>query len=160
MRILVAGIGNVFQGDDGFGIEVVRRLSEQPLGDDVEVADFGIRGVHLAYELTGGMYDAAILIDAVPQGGQPGTLYAIEPDVGAAETGETSIDAHSLTPAAVLGLVRHIGGQMPKVVVIGCEPAMLADSMELSSPVAAAVDAAVRMTCDYIVRMRGAVPCA
>ena len=81
MRVLVAGIGNVFLGDDGFGVEVARRLRGQALGDGVDVADFGIRGVHLAYELADGRYDAAVLVDAVSRGGAPGTFYAIEPDV-------------------------------------------------------------------------------
>ena len=71
-RILVAGIGNIFLGDDGFGVEVARRLNAQPPIDGVDVVDFGIRAVHLAYELAGGKYDAAILVDAVPRGGAPG----------------------------------------------------------------------------------------
>jgi hydrogenase maturation protease len=144
VRILVAGIGNVFLGDDGFGVEVVRRLRDQPLGESVDVADFGIRGVHLAYELADSRYDAAILVDAVARGGDPGTLYAIEPhpdEAGAAGV----VDAHSLTPAAVLAWIRRIGGRVGRIVIVGCEPAAIEETMELSPPVAASIDGAIEM---------------
>jgi hydrogenase maturation protease len=158
MRVLVAGLGNVFLGDDGFGVEVARHLRGQPLGDAVEVADFGIRGVHLAYELAGGRYDAAVLVDAVSRGGAPGTLYAIEPDV---ETGELeSSDAHSLTPAAVMAWVRRVGGQLPKIVVVGCEPATIDESMELSAPVRASIPGALDMVRRVVARLTGVTPCA
>src|SRR5438874_9662277 len=96
-RILVAGIGNVFLGDDGFGVDVARRLREEPLGDRVDVAGFGIRGVHLAYELADGTYDAAIFVDAVSCGGAPGTLYTIEIDPAGESASEQAVaDAHTL----------------------------------------------------------------
>jgi hydrogenase maturation protease len=157
--ILVAGIGNIFLGDDGFGVEVIRRLSGQPLGDGVDVADFGIRGVHLAYELADGRYDAAILVDAVSRGDAPGTLYMIEPDVaGRAEPSDA--DAHSLTPDAVLAWVHQVGGHLDRVVVVGCEPATVEESMELSEPVSAAVDGAVDMIRMLVAELTGALPCA
>src|SRR4029450_12420487 len=106
-RVLVAGVGNIFLGDDGFGVEVARRLAAEELPEDVRVADFGIRGVHLAPELLDG-YDPAILVDATPRGGPPGTVYVIEPEPpavrDAGDPAETPlIDAHALEAAAVLG---------------------------------------------------------
>src|SRR5262245_35060277 len=165
-RILVAGIGNIFLGDDGFGVEVARRLRGQPLGAQVDVADFGIRGVHLAYELAGGAYDAAILVDAVSRGGEPGTVYAIEPDVETAgiepagPEGRWETDAHSLTPDAVLAWLERAGGRPGRIVVVGCEPAAIEESMELSAPVAASVDVAIDMIRSLVADMTGATPCA
>jgi hydrogenase maturation protease len=149
-RILVAGIGNIFLGDDGFGVEVAQRLSLEPLAGGVKVVDFGIRGVHLAYELADGDYDGVILVDAVPRGGAPGTLYAIEPDLGALETEPDEADAHSLTPAAVLAWLRRIGGRCGRIVIVGCEPASIDESMGLSEPVAASVDAAMQMVRELV----------
>ncbi len=145
--VLVAGIGNVFLADDGFGVEVARRLAQRELAAGVKVADFGIRGMDLAYELQED-YDAAILVDAVPRGQAPGTLYVIEPDL--VET-ESVLDAHSMDPVRVLGLARTLGSLPPRVLVLGCEPATgvsLEDEelvMGLSPPVAAAIDKAVEL---------------
>ncbi|HLY21790.1 MAG TPA: hydrogenase maturation protease, partial [bacterium] len=121
-RVLVAGIGNIFLGDDGFGVEVVRRLREEPLPDGVDAADFGVRGVHLAYELAEGRYGSVILIDAVARGGPPGTLYLIEPDLADLPDHTDLADAHSLTPAAVLAWLQRIGGSRPRIAIVGCEP--------------------------------------
>jgi len=142
-RVLVAGIGNVFLGDDGFGVEVVRRLVDAPLDEHVVVEDFGIRGMHLALELSSGLYDGAILVDAAPRGGEPGTLYAIEPDI--LDEDELQFDAHSLTPSTVLAWVKRLGGHLGRVVIVGCEPASTDEARGLSGPVAAAVDDAVLM---------------
>jgi len=145
--VLVAGIGNVFLADDGFGVEVARRLAQRELAAGVKVADFGIRGMDLAYELQED-YDAAILVDAVPRGQTPGTLYVIEPDL---VNTESVLDAHSMDPVRVLGLARTLGSLPPRVLVLGCEPATgmsLEDEelvMGLSPPVAAAIDKAVEM---------------
>jgi hydrogenase maturation protease len=145
--ILVAGIGNVFLADDGFGVEVARRLAERELPAGVKVADFGIRGMDLAYELQED-YDAAILVDAVPRGGPPGTLYVIEPDL---EATEPVLDAHAMDPVRVLGLGRTLGTLPPRVLVVGCEPSTatsLDDEelvMGLSPPVRAAVEDAVAL---------------
>jgi len=160
MRILVAGIGNIFLGDDGFGVEVAKRLRRGSLGEGVDAADFGIRGVHLAYELAGGRYDAAILVDAVARGGEPGTLYAIEPDVGGAGAGDMGADAHTLTPDVVLGWLRRVGAPPVRVLVVGCEPATVEESMGLSAPVAASVDRAVDMIRALVAQIAGALPCA
>ncbi|MCU1348518.1 MAG: hybD, partial [Acidobacteria bacterium] len=140
---------NIFLGDDGFGVEVARRLASIPLPDGVKVKDFGIRGYDLAYALMDG-YDLSILIDATPRGGAPGTLYTIEPDVERliGDGDANSIDAHSMDPVRVLHLVKALGGEPGPLLVIGCEPAELEDEngmIGLSAPVEAAVDEAVSM---------------
>lgn len=146
-RILIAGVGNIFLGDDGFGVEVANRLATQPMPDGVRVSDFGIRGVHLAYELLDG-YDGLILIDAVAQGGAPGTVYVIEPDLAAIEADTPSMDAHSMSPDTVLVLIKTLGGEPGHVYVVGCEPADTSERMGLSAPVLAAVEQAVTVVCD------------
>jgi hydrogenase maturation protease len=140
-KALVAGVGNVFLGDDGFGVEVARHLAGEELPDWVQVADVGIRGVHLAYELLDG-YDLTILVDATPRGGTPGSVYVIEPRPGQADA---VMDAHGLEPEAVLGLVGALGGTLGRVLVVGCEPAEVTERMGLSAPVAAAVGPAARV---------------
>jgi hydrogenase maturation protease len=159
-RALVAGCGNVFLGDDGFGVEVARRLAGEPLPDWVEVADIGIRGVHLAYELLDG-YDLTILVDATPRGGEPGSLYVIEPDPAAqaavAPAGAgVAMDAHGMEPETVLALVGTLGGTLGRVLVVGCEPADVSERMGLSARVAAAVDPAARMVRELLDDFSGA----
>jgi hydrogenase maturation protease len=147
VRILVAGVGNIFLGDDGFGVEVARRLAgaEAGLPDGVDVGDFGIRGIHLAYELSS--YDTTILVDATPRGEEAGTLCALELEEGAPQA---VIDAHGLTPDAVLDLVELVGGEARRVLLVGCEPADVSPGMELSPPVAAAIEPAVRLVRELI----------
>jgi hydrogenase maturation protease len=146
-RVLIAGIGNVFLGDDGFGVALAGRLARRELPAGVEVADFGIRGMDLAYALLED-YAAAVLLDATPRGAAPGTLYLIEPDL---ELGEAPPEAHGMDPVAVLALARALGGTPPRTLVLGCEPLtrMDADSEEivaaLSEPVRAALGEAERM---------------
>jgi hydrogenase maturation protease len=163
-RVLVAGVGNVFLGDDGFGVEVARRLAGEDLPEGVRVEDFGIRGVHLAYEMLEG-YDTVILVDATPRGGEPGTLYVIEPDVeGAAarapivKAGESPlIDAHGMEPDSVFALVKVLEGRVGRVLVVGCEPAEVTERMGLSDPVAASVDRAAELVKELV---RGRPPAA
>jgi hydrogenase maturation protease len=146
--MLIAGIGNIFLGDDAFGVEVVRRLSSRKLPDSVRVMDFGIRGFDLAYALLDS-YDVTILVDATPRGGVPGTLYTIEPDLSALhnlEVQEPMIETHGMNPMRVLSLVKAMGGQLQRILVVGCEPATLGPEeglMGLSEPVQAAVAEAV-----------------
>ena len=146
-RILVAGIGNVFLGDDGFGVALAGRLARRELPDGVDVVDFGIRGMDLAYTLGDG-YDAALLLDAAPRGAAPGTLSVIEPEV---EAGEVAIDAHGMDPVKVLALARALGGTPPRTLVIACEPLtrMSGDDpdlvADLSEPVRSALDEGVRL---------------
>jgi hydrogenase maturation protease len=145
-RILVAGIGNIFLGDDAFGVEVVRRLAARPVPDGVHVVEFGIRGLDLAYALVDG-YDAAVLVDAAPRGGRPGTLYVIEPDVGDATGTATTVQAHNVDPVSVLRMAVMFGMPVRRLVLVGCEPQPMADAediqMEMSEPVRTAVDEAV-----------------
>ncbi|MCQ4079342.1 hydrogenase maturation protease [Streptomyces sp. RB6PN25] len=150
-RTLVAGVGNIFLGDDGFGVEVVRRLASQPLPDDVEVVDSGVRGVHLAYQLLDG-YETAVLVDATSRGAAPGTIHLIDasarPPRGDAPA-PVAPDGHHMTPDAVLALLETLrnsaGGTGPRrVLVVGCEPASVEEGIGLSEPVAAVVDEAVR----------------
>jgi hydrogenase maturation protease len=161
-KILVAGVGNIFFSDDGFGCEVVRRLATRPLPEGVTVADFGIKGVHLAYELLEG-YDVAILVDAAPCGGQPGDLHIIEPEleeihesplVQAASEGESAlVDAHGLAPDAIFGMLKALGGNIGRALVIGVEPADTEDGIGLTDIVEAAVDPAVERLIDIIQRV-------
>ncbi|GHF71747.1 peptidase M52 [Kitasatospora xanthocidica] len=146
-KVLVAGVGNIFLGDDGFGVETVRRLSAHRLPEGVEAVDVGVRGVDLAYRLLDG-YRTAVLVDATCRGGAPGTVYLIE---AAAEPLEAPVlDGHRMGPDAVLALLATLaagtGGDPPgRVLVVGCEPASLEEGIGLSAPVAAAVDEAVQM---------------
>ncbi len=145
--VLVAGIGNLLLADDGFGVEVARLLAQRELPPGVKVADFGIRGMDLAYELQED-YDAAVLVDAVPRDRPPGTLYVIEPDLDEPGGG---LDPHAMDPVRVLALARAIGTVPPRILVVGCEPAIVTPpddetlTMELSAPVRAATHAAVEL---------------
>jgi hydrogenase maturation protease len=142
-QVLVAGIGNVFLGDDGFGVEVARRLSEVDIPHWAKVVDYGIRGMHLAYDLAGGDYDLTILVDITNQGERPGTVYVIELDPQPVVDESTVMDAHGMQPEVVLNLVAALGEDPGRVLLVGCEPANLDEHMGLSPPVAAAVDTAV-----------------
>ena len=139
--ILIAGIGNIFLSDDAFGVEVARRLTERQWPDNVRAVDFGIRGFDLAFALLDGV-DLTIFIDAMPQGGAPGTLYLMEPDTSGITAG---FDAHSMTPGAVLQLVKTMGGNPGRILIVGCEPASCEEGMGLSHAVGAAVDDAALM---------------
>jgi hydrogenase maturation protease len=123
-RILVAGIGNIFLGDDAFGCEVVKELSRRFWPENVHIRDFGIRGFDLTYALLDG-YDVTILVDATPRGEVPGTLYTIEPDLNELETldaGAMAIETHGMNPLKVLSLVKSMGGELQKIMLVGCEP--------------------------------------
>lgn len=159
-RILVACIGNIFLGDDGFGVEVAQRMlsrKNRPYAEHVQVVDFGIRGIDLAYTLLED-YDTLVLVDAVLRGGQPGTLYLIEPDVAhlnaeqGVQAGRVALDTHSMDPVKVLAYARTLGAQPIRMFLVGCEPSVFdgADtdmemSMGLSEPVQAAIDPAIHM---------------
>jgi len=151
VRILIAGIGNIFLGDDAFGCEVIARLGCRAWPESVRVVDFGIRSFDLAYALLEG-FDAVILVDAVPSRhgcGEPGTVYVIEPDLNELDdprAPELILDAHAMDPLKVLSLVRSMGGRFGHILLVGCEPLTLGPEegqMGLSEPVAAAVDEAV-----------------
>ena len=141
-RVLVAGIGNIFLSDDGFGVAVIKELAGADLPEWVRIADYGIAGMHLAYDLTAG-YETTILLDATPHGRPPGTLSLIEADTEDLAA-SASIDAHGMQPDAVFRLLRLLGGDAGRVLVVGCEPACLDEGIGLSPEVTAAVPAAVR----------------
>jgi hydrogenase maturation protease len=153
-RVLVAGVGNIFLGDDGFGVEVARRLAAADLPEGVEVADFGIRGVHLAYQLLDG-YDLVVLVDATPRGGEPGSVYVIEPTRSAGADAEQAsmVDAHDMEPGAVLALLEALGGTPGRVLVVGCEPAEVTERIGLSEPVAGAVDRAAEVVRELVMEV-------
>ena len=137
----MAGIGNLFRGDDGFGPEVVRRLvASGPLPEDVRAVDYGIRGMHLAYDLLDG-YDALVIVDALPGDGDPGTLAVLEVREG--DLGAEVFDPHGMAPAAVLASLSDLGGTLPPTYVVGCRPADLGDKIGLSDEVEAAVPEAM-----------------
>ena len=155
-RVLVACIGNIFLGDDGFGVEVAQHLMSRQYPRGVQIADFGIRGMDLAYALLDN-YDMLILVDAIQRGGTPGTLYLIEPDLSGlspekgVEAGRVALDNHSMDPVKVLAYAMTLGAKPIHTLLVGCEPSPMSDSdytemqMGLSEPVQAAVPEAVRM---------------
>ncbi|MGH7718272.1 MAG: hydrogenase maturation protease [Gemmatimonadaceae bacterium] len=154
-RLLIAGVGNIFLGDDAFGVEVAKRLTTEDLPDWVRVEDFGIRGIHFAFHLLEHAYETTILVDATARGGEPGTVYLIEPDLESldAEGGSVSAaDAHGMTPEATLRLVRAYGGNPGRLLLVGCEPAHTGEEMGLSAPVTRAVEEAVTLIRDIVQR--------
>ncbi|WNI18878.1 hydrogenase maturation protease [Actinacidiphila sp. ITFR-21] len=156
--VLVAGIGNLFLGDDGFGPEVVRRLAAAGgLPPRVRVVDYGIRGVHLAYDLLDGCA-ALILVDAYPGGGPPGELTLLE--VGPGDLGSGEFDAHGMNPVAVLANLDQLGGTLPLTYLVGCTPAEVGEGIGLSVPVAAAVPEAVAAVRTLAARLVPAQPAA
>ena len=150
-RMLIAGVGNIFLGDDGFGVEVARRLADADLPGWVRVADYGISGMHLAYDLAEG-FETTILIDASPRGEPPGTVYVMELSAGdrpapAAPDGPPAavLDGHGMQPDVVLAMLDMLGADAGRVLLVGCEPASIDARIGLSAPVTAAVDEAVRI---------------
>ena len=149
--ILIAGIGNIFLGDDAFGVEVAQRLANKKLPRGVRAIDFGIRGFDLAYALLDGT-DVTILVDACPRGEKPGTLYVIEPDMDSLDAPDAEsappVDGHVMNPVNVLRLAKTLGGPLKKILLVGCEPESLGGDegrMGLSDTVAASIDKAARM---------------
>jgi hydrogenase maturation protease len=155
--ILVAGIGNLFKGDDAFGTEVAQRLLRRPIPDGVKVVDFGIRSLDLTYALLDG-YDAAVLIDTAQRGHAPGTVSVIAPDRLTEGNPNPApedfmLEPHDLDPAKVLRLITALGGACPRIMVVACEPLTFGGedgAMGLSEPVAAAVDAAITTVEDLV----------
>jgi hydrogenase maturation protease len=148
-RILIAGVGNIFLGDDGFGVEVALALSKRQLPESVSVKDFGIRGFD--------PWDAVIIVDALPRGQAAGTLYVVEPDLAALTGAETAINPHGMDPVRVLNLAASQGTISAQVLVLGCEPQDFGDELEgrmgLSAPVHAAVEEAAKMVLELAARI-------
>lgn len=145
-RVLVAGVGNVFFGDDAFGVEVARGLAAAPPAD-AKVSDFGIRARHLAFELLE-PFELCVVADCMPRGGAPGTLYVVEPDPAGAHG--SLADAHAMNLETVFAAVRELGGRLPYTIIVGCEPATIDPGMGLSPAVAGAVPAAIQLIRDLI----------
>jgi hydrogenase maturation protease len=145
-RVLIACIGNIFLGDDGFGVEVARHLAGRTLPAGVAARDFGIRGLDLTYAMLD-PYELLILVDACQRGGQPGTIYVIEPDPSECDSVAAGWEPHAMNPLSVLRAVREMGGALGRIVIVGCEPVDFGGEegrLGLSEPVAAAVEEAVR----------------
>jgi hydrogenase maturation protease len=143
-KVLIAGVGNIFLGDDAFGVEVLRRISERELPESICAKDFGIRGFDLAYALME-PWELVVLVDASQRGGTPGTLYVIEHKPGAEKSAPTSFEPHGMHPVRALDLVSAMGSQAPRTVVVGCEPEDFGGEdgqMGLSAAVAASIDQA------------------
>ena len=158
-RILVAGVGNVFLGDDGFGVEVVRQLAGRELPEGVEVVDFGIRGMDLVYALQDD-YEVVVFVDAIPRGEKPGTVYLLEPEIE--EDGEVVLDTHGMDPVKVIKFARALGAKPTRTFVVGCEPQVVVSGedyedmlMELSEPVHAAVEEAVKLVESLVKEVNG-----
>ncbi len=163
-RLLIACVGNIFLGDDAFGVEVARRLAGVALPEDVRLVDFGIRGIDLTYALLDG-YESVILVDAAPRGGPPGTLYVLEPspeESSGPEVGGCLLEAHGMDPAKVLRLVASLGGRVDRLLLVGCEPGACVEPDDiqpgLSEPVRMAVEEAVPLILSLAERLlRGEV---
>lgn len=157
-RILIAGIGNIFQADDAFGVEVANRLAHRTFPAGVRVADFGIRGFDLAYALLEG-YETTLLVDAFPGEGEPGTLFVLEPDLKDLDRPGTPpglIEPHAMNPINVLRMAMSMGGQLKRILLLGCVPATLGPEegqMGLSAPVAAAIAEAVKLVDSLVQRI-------
>jgi hydrogenase maturation protease len=151
-RMLIAGVGNIFLSDDGFGVEVATRLAAIDLPDWVTVADYGISGMHLAYDVAEG-YETTVLVDATPRGQEPGTVYLMELDTAKPSAAAPSqpdrgiplLDGHGMQPDVVLGMLSMLGAEAGRMLLVGCEPASTEEGIGLSAPVGAAVDEAVRI---------------
>ncbi len=150
-KILIAGIGNIFMGDDAFGSEVARELLKKDLPENVRVVDFGIRGLDLAYTLLDGIEDVTIFVDATPRGGEIGTLYTIEPDLAELDENleeNAALDPHGMNPLKVLAMVKSMGGDLKRILLVGCEPEMLnkgEEKMGMNEVVELAVVEAVKI---------------
>jgi hydrogenase maturation protease len=154
-RTLIACLGNIFLGDDGFGVEVARRLAGEELPAGARLTDYGIRGMHLAYDLAEG-WDTTILVDTADRGGKPGTVYVIRPEraqaTGAGDglVNSMLLDPHGMQPDVMLGMAGTLGAEAGQVLVVGCQPACLDEGMGLSAPVAAAVDEAAQVVLSLV----------
>lgn len=150
-RVLVAGVGNLLRQDDGFGVYAVQQLATSQLPAGVRARDFGIRGVHLAFELLDGGVDLLVVVDALSRGADPGTLYLFEPDLDDVSS-RASGDAHGMDLPHVFASVRSMGGELPRVLLVGCEPEDLGDGIGLSAAVERAVSPAVEMIRELLQR--------
>lgn len=158
VRILVAGVGNIFLGDDGFGPEVVRHVPIQQDNSGVRVVDYGIGGMHLAYDLLDD-WDALVIVDTVPSRGSPGALRIFEAERESLSA-TAALDGHSMDPAAVFASLRALGGSPPYTVVIGCEAGNVEEGIGLTEAVATAVPRAVHAVEEVLAALQSRSPAA
>jgi hydrogenase maturation protease len=153
-KVLIACVGNIFLGDDAFGVEVAKRLAEEHLSEDVVVADFGIRSYDLAYALMDD-WEFVILVDAMPRGSEPGTVYVMEPNLESDDESLASSDPHTMNPVSVLQMVRAMGGAVKRLLIVGCEPENIEpNGLGLSTTVRASLDEAIRVIQQLIADVR------
>lgn len=150
--ILIAGVGNIFLGDDGFGPEVIGLLGQRFDDGGVRIADYGIGGMHLAYDLLD-HWSALVLVDAVPGRGSPGALHVFEADHESLRA-TAALDAHGMAPGTVFASLRALGGTAPRTIVVGCEAADTSERIGLSEPVRAALPAAVEAVAAAVAMLR------
>ena len=149
MKVMIAGVGNIFLSDDGFGSEVARRLERTPMPEGVRVKDYGISGVHLAFDLAEG-YDLLVLIDALPGDDEPGTINLMEVGLDDIEGGV--LDAHGMDPGSMLASLKTLGGAFPRTLLVGCQPATVEEGMGLSPEVEASVEVAASKVVELVER--------
>lgn len=157
--LLVAGIGNIFLGDDAFGVEVVRSLAKRQLPEGVSIKDFGIRGFDLAYALLD-PWDAVILVDALPRGEAPGTLYTMEPDLGSlgnSSSPDMAMNPHGMDPVRVLHLAASMGTIPGRILIVGCEPHDFGDELEGRMGLSPVVEGAVEAASDMVEELVGRI---
>jgi hydrogenase maturation protease len=148
-KILIACIGNIFLGDDAFGVEVARRLEQMPLPNNVVIRDFGIRSYDLAYALMDD-WELVIMVDAVPFGSEPGTVYTIDPELPNDGTASEAFDAHTMNPVSVLQLVTALGGKVGRILVVGCEPSSVEPNENGQTSISPAVQSAIDVAIEVI----------
>ena len=146
-RVIVAGLGNIFLGDDAFGVEVTRTLMNRPIPDDVHVLDIGLRSLYLGYELAETGCDTVVLVDCVQRGGAPGTLYVLEPEQLDDGT-NVALEPHAVRPDNVSVVARSLGARAARILIVGCEPAHFDPAAPLSAAVAAAIGPAAQLVCE------------
>jgi hydrogenase maturation protease len=152
MKVLIACVGNIFLGDDGFGVEVALSLSKRQLPQGVSVKDYGIRGFDLAYALLE-PWDLVIVVDAMARGEAAGTLYVIEPELNAPASADTALNPHGMDPVRVLSLAASMGTISAHVLVVGCEPQDFGDELEGRMGLSAPVQAIVEEACNTILNL-------
>ncbi len=157
--ILIAGVGNIFLGDDAFGVEVAQHLTTRSLPAGVSVVDYGIRGFDLAYALLD-PWDAVIIVDAMSRGGSPGTLYTVEPDLGSIannHSADMAMNPHGMDPVRVLNLASSLGKIIARVYVVGCEPADFGDELEGRMGLSPHLQSLVAEASDMVERLVGRI---
>ena len=154
--ILIAGVGNIFLGDDAFGVEVAKHIAERTWPAGVSIVDYGIRGFDLAYALLDS-WDAVIIVDAMTRGGTPGTLYTIEPNLNDIAGSDLAVNPHGMDPLRVLNLAASLGTIAAKIYIVGCEPADFGDELEGRTGLSEHLQSAVEEASNMVERLVGRI---